>query len=247
MDVSKDYYAVLGVLPSVEPAAIRAVYLALLKKYHPDVYVGTEEEAVRKTIELNVAYDALGDQKKREEYDRLRTKSEDQAGYYERGSSYEVDGSSGAQKSNNSDQMGNSDRRDPTGLCGWLIRIVSIERSLPIIVYSLLVFIASFSLFSFYLLSPTRHSSVHSDSSSRLAQQHDGARAVTDPPAALNPAPPPAPTPAPSSEPDGVILLGSPYRSNPAPAAPAAFPRNGIRQTSGDGPLYRSGCDDCPL
>ena len=63
MDASKDYYAVLGVLPSIEPAAIRAVYLALLKKYHPDVYKGTKEEAVRRTKEFNEAYDVLGDEK----------------------------------------------------------------------------------------------------------------------------------------------------------------------------------------
>jgi molecular chaperone DnaJ len=65
MDASKDYYAVLGVLPSIEPAAIRAVYLALLKKYHPDVYKGTKEEAVKRTKEFNEAYDVLSDEKKR--------------------------------------------------------------------------------------------------------------------------------------------------------------------------------------
>jgi curved DNA-binding protein CbpA len=82
MDGSKDYYAVLGVLPSIEPAAIRAVYLALLKKYNPDIYKGTKEEAVRRTKEFNEAYDVLGDDKKREEYDRLRDKSTGQSGDY---------------------------------------------------------------------------------------------------------------------------------------------------------------------
>ncbi len=97
MDASKDYYAVLGVLPSIEPAAIRAVYLALLKKYHPDVYRGTKEEADRRTKEFNEAYVVLGDEKKREEYDRLRAKSTDQSGDYKNESSNEADDSSDAE------------------------------------------------------------------------------------------------------------------------------------------------------
>jgi curved DNA-binding protein CbpA len=72
MDPSKDYYAVLGVLPSIEPAAIRAVYLALLKKYHPDVYKSRKDEATRRTKEFNEAYNVLGDVKHREKYDSLR-------------------------------------------------------------------------------------------------------------------------------------------------------------------------------
>ena len=72
MDPSRDYYAVLGVLPSIEPAAIRAVYLALLKKYHPDVCKSGKDEATRRTRELNEAYDVLGDAKHREKYDSLR-------------------------------------------------------------------------------------------------------------------------------------------------------------------------------
>jgi curved DNA-binding protein CbpA len=72
MNPSKDYYAVLGVLPSIEAAAIRAVYLALLKKYHPDVYKSGKDEATRRTKEFNEAYNVLGDEKHREKYDSLR-------------------------------------------------------------------------------------------------------------------------------------------------------------------------------
>lgn len=97
MDASKDYYAVLGVLPSIEPAAIRAVYLSLLKKYHPDVYKGTKEEAVRRTKEFNEAYDVLGDEKKREEYDRLRANASDQSGDYKNESCNEADDSGDAE------------------------------------------------------------------------------------------------------------------------------------------------------
>ena len=78
MDASKDYYAILGVLPSIEPTALKAVYLALVKKYHPDVFKGSKIEAERITKQLNEAYGVLGDQTKRAEYDALRkTKTSD--------------------------------------------------------------------------------------------------------------------------------------------------------------------------
>ena len=72
MDASKDYYAILGVLPSIEQTAIKAVYLALLKKYHPDVYPGDKAEAERITKDLNEAFGVLGDNEKRKQYDLLR-------------------------------------------------------------------------------------------------------------------------------------------------------------------------------
>ena len=41
----KDYYAVFGVLPSIEQSALKAVYAALMKKYHPDVATMPKQEA----------------------------------------------------------------------------------------------------------------------------------------------------------------------------------------------------------
>ena len=80
MDASKDYYAILGVLPSIEPTALKAVYLALVKKYHPDVYKGNNAGAERITKQLNEAYGVLGDEKKRAEYDSLRKNQSSQRG-----------------------------------------------------------------------------------------------------------------------------------------------------------------------
>jgi curved DNA-binding protein CbpA len=40
IEIEKDYYAILGVLPSVDDVVLAAVYRALLKKYHPDVFHG---------------------------------------------------------------------------------------------------------------------------------------------------------------------------------------------------------------
>jgi curved DNA-binding protein CbpA len=36
MKTGRGYYAILGVLPDAEAEVIRAAYLALAKKYHPD-------------------------------------------------------------------------------------------------------------------------------------------------------------------------------------------------------------------
>ena len=36
MNSTKDYFAVLGVLPTAEDIVIRAVYRALAQRYHPD-------------------------------------------------------------------------------------------------------------------------------------------------------------------------------------------------------------------
>ena len=72
MNSNKDYYGVLGVLPSIEEAPLKAVYISLLKKYHPDVFKGTQKDADRITKELNEAYEILGDPVKRSEYDNLR-------------------------------------------------------------------------------------------------------------------------------------------------------------------------------
>ena len=78
-----DYYAILGVLPSIEQAALSAVYKALIKKYHPDVYPGDKAEAERISRQLNAAYEVLGDEKKRAEYDKERESDGNGSGDYE--------------------------------------------------------------------------------------------------------------------------------------------------------------------
>ena len=77
-----DYYAVLGVLPSVEQAALAAVYRALLKKYHPDVFEGSKAEAEQITKELNEAYEVLGDPETPAQYDARRAASQGRSGDY---------------------------------------------------------------------------------------------------------------------------------------------------------------------
>jgi len=68
--MSKDYYSILGVLPSAEPAVITAAYKALSKLYHPDLYRG--EDSHDRMADINKAYDTLSNEKKRAEYDASR-------------------------------------------------------------------------------------------------------------------------------------------------------------------------------
>jgi len=79
---SKDYYAVLGVLPSIEQTAISAVYKALMRKFHPDVNQGDKAEGERLVKQINAAYEVLGDEEKRAEYDRKRETTENGSGDY---------------------------------------------------------------------------------------------------------------------------------------------------------------------
>jgi curved DNA-binding protein CbpA len=72
MDATKDYYAILGVLPTAEDVVVRAAYKALAQRYHPDRFQGSPQEAHRRMAEINEAYSVLSNSSERKEYDRLR-------------------------------------------------------------------------------------------------------------------------------------------------------------------------------
>lgn len=67
----KDYYKVLGVDKNASKEDIKKAYKKLAKKYHPDI--SKEEDAQEKFKEINEAAAVLGDDKKREQYDRFGT------------------------------------------------------------------------------------------------------------------------------------------------------------------------------
>jgi curved DNA-binding protein CbpA len=69
MNFNKDYYAVLGVSPSIDDADLAVVHRTLLKKFHPDVYAGPKSTADRITQEINEAYEVLGNAASRRKYD----------------------------------------------------------------------------------------------------------------------------------------------------------------------------------
>jgi DnaJ-class molecular chaperone len=80
---SKDYYSILGVSEQASHEEIRRAFRRLAMKYHPDKNLGNEKWAGEKFKEINEAYAVLGDEVKRQEYDRMK-----QAGFAGYGTQY---------------------------------------------------------------------------------------------------------------------------------------------------------------
>jgi molecular chaperone DnaJ len=68
---NKDFYKVLGVAKDASAADIKKAYRTLARTHHPDSRPG-DRDAEEKFKEIAEAYDVLGDEKKRKEYDELR-------------------------------------------------------------------------------------------------------------------------------------------------------------------------------
>jgi curved DNA-binding protein CbpA len=68
---TRDPYAVLGVDRSASAAEIRAAYLALVARYHPDRHQGNplEDLASQRMAEVNQAYEQLSDPARRAAFD----------------------------------------------------------------------------------------------------------------------------------------------------------------------------------
>jgi len=68
---AKDYYKVLGVSKTASNKEIRDAYRKLAKKYHPDRNPN-DKSAEEKFKSVQEAYDVLGDETKRKQYDQMR-------------------------------------------------------------------------------------------------------------------------------------------------------------------------------
>ncbi|WP_294011720.1 DnaJ domain-containing protein [Sphingomonas sp.] len=68
--MTPDHYATLGVSPTSEDVVIRAAYLALMRRYHPDRNSSTE--AAERARAITNAYAVLSDWRRRSEYDLKR-------------------------------------------------------------------------------------------------------------------------------------------------------------------------------
>ena len=69
MKIDVDHYLVLGVPRTADAATIRAAYVALAKKYHPDVASGNPELATFNFRQITTAYQTLSDPEGRARYD----------------------------------------------------------------------------------------------------------------------------------------------------------------------------------
>jgi molecular chaperone DnaJ len=69
--LEKDYYQVLGVPKGASQGEVKKAYRRLAQRHHPDANPG-DKAAEERFKEVSSAYDVLGDEKKRAEYDRVR-------------------------------------------------------------------------------------------------------------------------------------------------------------------------------
>lgn len=72
--MTPDHYATLGLSRASEDVVIRAAYLALMRRYHPDRNPSAEAAAQARAIAA--AYAVLGEPGRRAEYDRMRAEAE---------------------------------------------------------------------------------------------------------------------------------------------------------------------------
>jgi molecular chaperone DnaJ len=68
----KDFYKVLGVTEKASADELKKAYRKLAKKYHPDV-TGGDKAKEAKFKEISEAYETLGDEKRRAQYDEQRS------------------------------------------------------------------------------------------------------------------------------------------------------------------------------
>lgn len=68
----KDFYAILGVAKSADSATIKKCYRNLARELHPDKTKG-DKKLEDRFKEVSEAYEILGDEKKRAEYDEARS------------------------------------------------------------------------------------------------------------------------------------------------------------------------------
>lgn len=75
-DDTKDLYKILGVDKKATKKEIKKAHRDLSKKYHPDKYKGTDltkDQIMAKMQDINEAYEVLGDDERRKDYDMQRS------------------------------------------------------------------------------------------------------------------------------------------------------------------------------
>jgi molecular chaperone DnaJ len=67
----KDYYRILGVSETATAKEVKTAYRKLSRQYHPDTNSG-DAHAEERFKEISAAYDVIGDEARRKEYDEVR-------------------------------------------------------------------------------------------------------------------------------------------------------------------------------
>ena len=70
--MTRDPYQVLGVSPSASAAEIKSAYRSLVKQHHPDASESLGDDPER-ILEINAAWELLGDSEARQRFDAGRT------------------------------------------------------------------------------------------------------------------------------------------------------------------------------
>ena len=70
--MTRDPYQVLGVSPSASAAEIKSAYRSLVKQHHPDAAEGISDDPER-ILEINAAWELLGDSEARQRFDAGRS------------------------------------------------------------------------------------------------------------------------------------------------------------------------------
>ena len=71
--MAKDYYDTLGVSKTASQDEIKSAYRKKAKQYHPDLNKDSPDAAATKFKEINEAYEVLGDEQKKSNYDQFGT------------------------------------------------------------------------------------------------------------------------------------------------------------------------------
>src|SRR5215207_2842412 len=78
--LEKDYYRVLGVSDTASQKDIKSAYRKLSRQYHPDANPG-DSAAEERFKEVSAAYDVVGNEERRKEYDEVRRLGPAAAGF----------------------------------------------------------------------------------------------------------------------------------------------------------------------
>ena len=70
--MTRDPYQVLGVSPSASAAEIKSAYRSLVKQHHPDAAEAISDDPER-ILEINAAWELLGDSEARQRFDAGRS------------------------------------------------------------------------------------------------------------------------------------------------------------------------------